>query len=72
MWAVVPAISRRHSGRRGTDCYLFEPDPAEMFSGGEAPPGAVLADGYWLPVADGSADICFTPTFWNTWPTPPV
>jgi SAM-dependent methyltransferase len=46
--------------RRGTDCYLFEPDPAEMFSGAEAPPGAVLADGYWLPVADGSADICFT------------
>jgi SAM-dependent methyltransferase len=31
-----------------------------MFSGAEAPPGAVLADGYWLPVADASADICFT------------
>jgi SAM-dependent methyltransferase len=46
--------------RRGADCYLFEPDSAEMFSGGEAPPGAVLADGYWLPVADESADVCFT------------
>jgi SAM-dependent methyltransferase len=45
--------------RRGADCYLFEPDSAEMFSSGEAPPGAVLADGYWLPVADGTADICF-------------
>ena len=45
--------------RRGADCYLFEPDSTEMLVGGEAPPGAVLADGYWLPVADGRADICF-------------
>jgi len=46
--------------RRGANCYLFEPDLAEMHLGGEALPGAVLADGYWLPVADGSADICFS------------
>jgi SAM-dependent methyltransferase len=46
--------------RRGAYCYLFEPDLAEMLLGGEAPPGAVMADGYWLPVADGSADICFS------------
>ena len=45
---------------RGANCYLFEPDSAEMLIGGEAPPGAVLADGYWLPVADSSADICFS------------
>lgn len=45
--------------RRGADCYLFEPDSTEMLVGGETPLGAVLADGYWLPVADGSADICF-------------
>jgi SAM-dependent methyltransferase len=45
---------------RGANCYLFEPDSAEMLIGGKAPPGAVLADGYWLPVADGSADICFS------------
>jgi len=46
--------------RRGADSYLFEPDSAEMLRGGEAPPGAVLADGYWLPVAENSADICFS------------
>lgn len=46
--------------RRGANCYLFEPDLGEMELDGGAPPGAVLADGYWLPVADGSADICFS------------
>jgi SAM-dependent methyltransferase len=45
---------------RGADCYLFEPDPAELLSDGRAPEGAVLADGYWLPVRDGGADICFS------------
>jgi SAM-dependent methyltransferase len=45
---------------RGADCYLFEPDPAELFSNGGAPEGAVLADGYWLPVRHGGADICFS------------
>ena len=45
---------------RGADCYLFEPDPAELFSDGGTPDGAVLADGYWLPVRDGGADICFS------------
>ena len=29
-----------------------------MMSRGETPPGAVIADGYWLPVRDGGADIC--------------
>src|SRR5260370_22018574 len=45
---------------RGANCYLFEPDQAELLSGGEPPAGAVQADGYWLPAADGSADICFS------------
>ena len=44
----------------GADCYLFEPDRDELLSNGEAPEGAVLADGYWLPVRDGCADICFS------------
>ena len=43
---------------RGANCYLFEVDAGEMMSRGETPPGAVLADGYWLPVRDGGADIC--------------
>jgi SAM-dependent methyltransferase len=43
---------------RGAHCYLFEIDAGEMMSRGETPSGAVLADGYWLPVRDGGADIC--------------
>jgi SAM-dependent methyltransferase len=45
---------------RGADCFLFEPDPAELFGDGGPNEGAVLADGYWLPVRDGGADICFS------------
>jgi SAM-dependent methyltransferase len=45
---------------RGARCYLFEPDSAEMLSRGAAPSGAVLADGYWLPVRDGGADVCLS------------
>jgi SAM-dependent methyltransferase len=45
---------------RGADSYLFEPDQTEMRSRGDQPSGAVLADGYWLPVTDGSADVCFS------------
>jgi SAM-dependent methyltransferase len=45
---------------RGANCYLFEPDEAELLSAGEPTEGAVQADGYWLPVADGSADACFS------------
>ncbi len=29
-----------------------------MLSRGGTPAGAVLADGYWLPVRDGGADVC--------------
>lgn len=45
---------------RGADCYLIEPDWSELLSRGERPPGAIVADGYWLPVADRSVDICFS------------
>ena len=43
---------------RGAHCYLFELDAGEMLARGGAPAGAVLADGYWLPVRDGGADLC--------------
>jgi SAM-dependent methyltransferase len=43
---------------RGAHCYLFEVDAGEMTSRGATPPGAVVADGYWLPVRDGGADVC--------------
>ena len=39
---------------RGAACYLFEPDRSELLSRGTIPDGALLADGFWLPVADGS------------------
>ena len=44
----------------GAHCYLFELDRDELLSNGTAPEAAVLADGYWLPVRDGCADICFS------------
>ena len=51
---------------RGAHCYLFEPDRAELGLrtelglGSGGPAGAVLADGYWLPVRDGGADVTFS------------
>jgi len=44
---------------RGAHCFLFEPDQAELTSGGSVS-GAVQADGYWLPVADACADVSFS------------
>ncbi|WP_435971500.1 class I SAM-dependent methyltransferase [Streptomyces sp. Qhu_M48] len=48
----------REFRRRGAHGYLFEPDLAELASGPGA--GAVVADGYLLPLADGAADVCFS------------
>ncbi len=45
---------------RGARCLLLEPDPAELYSRGEPPPAAVLADGLRLPVRDRAADIVFS------------
>jgi SAM-dependent methyltransferase len=45
---------------RGAHCYLFEPDRAELGLRIGVPAGAVLADGYWLPVRDGGADVTFS------------
>ncbi|GAB2928563.1 class I SAM-dependent methyltransferase [Streptomyces heilongjiangensis] len=44
--------------RRGAHAYLFEPDLAEL--GAKPPDGAVVADGYLLPLADGVADVTFS------------
>lgn len=46
--------------RRGAHSYLFEPDPRELSARGPVTEGAVLADGYLLPLADGAADVCFS------------
>jgi SAM-dependent methyltransferase len=43
---------------RGARCYLFEPDRSSLRA--EASAGAVVADGYWLPVRDGGADVVFS------------
>jgi SAM-dependent methyltransferase len=45
---------------RGANCYLFEPDRAELGLRAAGPAGAVVADGYWLPVRDGGADVTFS------------
>jgi SAM-dependent methyltransferase len=45
---------------RGARCYLFEPDLAELRLRTAAPAGAVVADGYWLPVRAGHADVVFS------------
>src|SRR5580658_863297 len=45
---------------RGAHCYLFEPDLAELHLRTDEPAGAVVADGYWLPVRDGGADVTFS------------
>ena len=45
---------------RGAHCYLFEPDLAELGLRTSRPAGSVVADGYWLPVRDGSADVTFS------------
>ncbi|MFG2821664.1 class I SAM-dependent methyltransferase [Kitasatospora sp. NPDC048365] len=46
---------------RGAHAYLFEPDLAELHARtGRTPEHAVVADGYWLPLADGAVDVCFS------------
>src|SRR5580658_4470450 len=54
-----PGYFTREFRAAGAHCYLFEFDRDELLRGGGALEGAVLADGYWLPVRDGGADICF-------------
>ncbi|MFE0100007.1 class I SAM-dependent methyltransferase [Streptomyces sp. NPDC059009] len=47
--------------RRGAQAFLFEPDLAELGAAGQKPPdGAVVADGYLLPLGDGVADVAFS------------
>ncbi|GAA2088196.1 class I SAM-dependent methyltransferase [Streptomyces albiaxialis] len=46
--------------RRGAQSFLFEPDPGELYGHGRKPEGAVVADGYLLPLADGTADVTFS------------
>jgi SAM-dependent methyltransferase len=45
---------------RGANCLLCEPDPAELYSRETGPAGAVIADGFWLPLRDGTADLVFS------------
>jgi SAM-dependent methyltransferase len=45
---------------RGAECLLVEPDRGELHSRGEPGRGSVIGDGYWLPLADASVDVCFS------------
>lgn len=44
---------------RGASCLLVEPDTAELNARGAPAPASVIGDGYWLPLAAGSVDVCF-------------
>jgi len=45
---------------RGAQCLLIEPDPGELYTRGAPGRASVIGDGYWLPLADGSVDVCFS------------
>ena len=45
---------------RGAQCLLVEPDAAELYSNGIPGRASVIGDGYWLPLADASVDVCFS------------
>jgi SAM-dependent methyltransferase len=45
---------------RGAQCLLVEPDPAELYSHGTPGRASVIGDGYWLPLAEASVDVCFS------------
>jgi SAM-dependent methyltransferase len=55
---------------RGASSFLFEPDPAELYSRETRPPGAVIADGLNLPVRDGAADVVFSSNVLEHVPAP--
>jgi SAM-dependent methyltransferase len=46
--------------QRGAQCLLVEPDAGELFGHGEPGRASVIGDGYWLPLADASVDVCFS------------
>lgn len=45
---------------RGAHCLLVEPDATELYSNGTPGRASVIGDGYWLPLADASVDVCFS------------
>lgn len=45
---------------QGAQYYLVEPDRNELAARGEIPRGTIVGDGYWLPLRDGAADVCFS------------
>ena len=45
---------------RGAQCVLIEPDAGELCSNGTPSRASVIGDGYWLPLADASVDVCFS------------
>ena len=46
--------------QRGAHCLLVEPDRDELYRHGEPSQASVIGDGYWLPLADTSVDVCFS------------
>jgi SAM-dependent methyltransferase len=46
--------------KAGAQYYLIEPDRRELLARGDIPAGTIVGDGYWLPLRDGAADVCFS------------
>src|ERR1700753_3696327 len=44
--------------QRGAQCPLGEAGGDELLSHGEPGRASVIGDGYWLPLADASVDVC--------------
>jgi SAM-dependent methyltransferase len=45
---------------RGAECLLVEPDPGELYCHSAPGRASVIGDGYWLPLADATVDVCFS------------
>jgi SAM-dependent methyltransferase len=45
---------------RGAQCLLVEPDSEDLGIRGAPGRASVIGDGYWLPLADASVDVCFS------------
>ena len=46
--------------QEGAQYYMIEPDRRELVARGDVPADTIVGDGYWLPLCDSAADVCFS------------
>jgi arabinofuranan 3-O-arabinosyltransferase len=56
--------------KEGAHYHMIEPDRRELKARGDIPPGTIVGDGYWLPLRDGAADVCFSSNVLEHVPNP--